>query len=101
MFSKPGRAKIRTNLSDIQNRAKIQHKAVMLSALQLIAFNVARNALLNTAETGVKIIRFNQRMNGSWDMYLASPADFAEVDDIIINLAKVREPGIKIIESTP
>ena len=28
-----------------------------------------------------------------WDAYLASPADFAGVDDIITNLAKEREPG--------
>ena len=38
-------------------------------------------------------------MNGSWDAYLASPADFAGADDIITNLAKEREPGD--IESTP
>ena len=37
-------------------------------------------------------------MNGSWDTYLASPADFAGEDDIITNLAKEREPGIEIIE---
>ena len=35
MFSKPGRAKIGTNASEIVNWAKIRHKAVMLSALQL------------------------------------------------------------------
>ena len=40
-------------------------------------------------------------MNGSWDAYLASPADFAEADDIITNLEKEREPGVKIIERTP
>ena len=39
------------------------------------------------------------RINGSWDAYLASPADFAGADDIITNLAKVREPGD--IECTP
>ena len=38
-------------------------------------------------------------MTGSWDAYLASPADFAGVDDIITNLAKEREPGD--IERTP
>ena len=42
-----------------------------------------------------------QRMNGSWDAYLASPADFAGADDIITNLAKEREPGIEIMECTP
>ena len=31
-------------------------------------------------------------MNGSWDAYLASPVDFAGMDDIISNLAKEREP---------
>ena len=36
MFSKPGRAKIGTNASEIVNWAKIRHKAVMLSALQLL-----------------------------------------------------------------
>ena len=39
--------------------------------------------------------------NGSWDAYLASPTDFAGVDDIITNLAKEGEPGFKIIECTP
>ena len=34
-------------------------------------------------------------------MYLASPLDFARVDDIITNLAKERAPGIKIIEALP
>ena len=38
-------------------------------------------------------------MNGSWDAYLASPADFAGADDTITNLAKEREPGD--IERTP
>ena len=38
-------------------------------------------------------------MNGSWDAYLSSPADFAGADDIIINLTKEREPGD--IERTP
>ena len=42
-----------------------------------------------------------QRMHGSWDAFLASPADFAGADNIIINLAKERGPGIKIIERTP
>ena len=32
-------------------------------------------------------------MNGSWDVYLAFPAEFAGADDIITNLAKEREPG--------
>ena len=37
-------------------------------------------------------------MNGSWNAYLASPADFfAGADDI----TKGREPGIEIIERTP
>ena len=40
-------------------------------------------------------------MDGSWDAYLASPADFAGADDIITNLAKEREPEIKIIKRTP
>ena len=35
----------------------------------------------------------DQRMNGSWDVYLASPVDFVGADDIITNLAKKREPG--------
>ena len=34
-------------------------------------------------------------MNGSWDVYVAPPTDFARMDDIIINLAKEREPGIE------
>lgn len=33
-----------------------------------------------------------QRMNETWDAYLVSPADFAGPDDIIINLAKEKEP---------
>ena len=43
----------------------------------------------------------NQRMNGSWDAYLASLTDSAGADDIITNLAKEEEPGIEIIEHTP
>ena len=35
MFSKPGRAKIRTNPRETESRAKIRHKSVMLSDLQL------------------------------------------------------------------
>ena len=46
---------------------------------------------------GVEIVWDNQRINGSWDAYLASPADFAGD----ANLAKEREPGIEIIERTP
>ena len=30
-------------------------------------------------------------MNGSWDAYLASPADFAGADNIVTNLAKEKE----------
>ena len=37
-------------------------------------------------------------MNGSWDAYLASHADFAGADDNITNLSKEREPEIKIIK---
>ena len=37
-------------------------------------------------------------MNGSWDVYLASSADFVEANDIT-NLAKEREPVD--IECTP
>ena len=40
-------------------------------------------------------------MNGSWDAFLASPADFAGADDIITNLTKEREPGIESIDRTP
>ena len=40
-------------------------------------------------------------MNGSWDVHLASPVDFAGADDIITNLAKEGEPGIEIIERAP
>ena len=45
----------------------------------------------------------NERMNESWDAYLASPADLAGADDIItkVNLAKERRPEIEIIERTP
>ena len=38
-------------------------------------------------------------MDGSWDAYLASLADFAGADDIITNLAEKREPGTEITES--
>ena len=43
-------------------------------------------------------------MSGSWDADAYPPADFAGADDIIINLAKQREPVIEIdggIERTP
>ena len=36
-----------------------------------------------------------------WDAYLAPPADFAGVDNIITNLVTEREPGFEIIEHTP
>ena len=39
-------------------------------------------------------------MDGSWDAYLASLADFAGADGIITNLAKEKEAGIEIIECT-
>ena len=39
-------------------------------------------------------------MNGTWDAYLASSADFAGADDIITNLENGREPGVEIIERT-
>ena len=43
---------------------------------------------------GVEIVWDNvDWMNGSWDAYLASSADFAGADDIITNLAKERESG--------
>ena len=62
-----------------------------------------KNALV--IQIGVKIVCMWQHwlpwMNGSWDAYLASPADFAGMDDIITNLEKEREPGIEIIECTP
>ena len=38
-------------------------------------------------------------MNGCWDVYLASLADFEGADNIITNLAKERKPGD--IERTP
>ena len=38
-------------------------------------------------------------MKGSFDAFLASPADFAGADDIITNLTKKREPWIKIIDT--
>ena len=57
-----------------------------------------KNALL--IQTGVEIV-WENKLNGSWDAYLTSPADFAGVDDIVTNLAKEREPGIEIIKRTP
>ena len=39
-------------------------------------------------------------MNGSWNAFLTTPADFAGADDIITNLAKDKETGIEIIEIT-
>ena len=43
-----------------------------------------------------------KRMNGSWDTYLASSADFAGADDIITNLTKESgEPLVCDIERTP
>ena len=53
-----------------------------------------KNALLT--QIGVEIVWDNvDSMDGSWDAYLASPADFAGADDI----TKEREPGG--IERTP
>ena len=58
-----------------------------------------KNALL--IQIVVEIVWDNQRMNGSWDAYLASSADLAGADDIITSLAKEREPGMEIIKRTP
>ena len=66
---------------------------------QLWPFSYDGNSL--SLAFGVEIVWDNQRMNGSWDAYLVSPADFAGADDIITNLANEKEPGIEIIESTP
>ena len=42
----------------------------------------------------------NERTDGSWDVYLESTIDyFAWVDDIITNLEKEKDPGIKILIS--
>ena len=60
----------------------------------------SNNALLLTA-FGVDIVWYNQQMNGAWDAYLASPADFAGADDIITNLEREKEPGIEISKRTP
>ena len=52
-----------------------------------------KDALLITF--GVEIVWDNKkikRMNGSWDAYIASPADFSGADDTITYLAKEREP---------
>ena len=45
MFLKPGRAKILTNPSEMENQAKIQHKLVMLSALHFIYYICINNQL--------------------------------------------------------
>ena len=50
-----------------------------------------KNALL--IQIGIEIVWDNERINGSCDVYLASPADFAGADDIITNLVTEREPG--------
>ena len=55
----------------------------------IVAFDVRKNVLL--IRLGVEIAWDNQRNNGSWDAYQASPADFAGANDIITNLAKERE----------
>ena len=54
-----------------------------------------KNAILIQIE--VEIVWGNvHSMNGSWDAYLASSANFVRrrADGIITNLAKEREPGI-------
>ena len=49
-----------------------------------------KNALL--IQIGVQIIWDTvDWMNGSWDAYLASPANFAGVDDVIATFTKERE----------
>ena len=45
MFSKAGRAKIRTNPCEIESCAKIRHKSVMLSDLQLDLFHFCSNGV--------------------------------------------------------
>ena len=56
MFSKPGRAKIGTNPSEIENWAKIRHKSVMLSALQFIASWKDKDVLMAATLKGVRLI---------------------------------------------
>ena len=53
---------------------------------------------LTTLFARVNMIGFNEWILG---LLFGIPADFAEADDIITNLAKEREPGIEIIERTP
>ena len=60
-------------------------------SLQIITFDVVRTHSkyrLESRSYGTTLIQW---MNGSWDVYLASPADFAGLDVIITNLAKERE----------
>ena len=69
------------------------------ASLEVYCVRRRKNAPL--IQNGDEIVWDNQRINDSWDAYLASPADFAGADDIMTNLAKEREPGIEIIERTP
>ena len=59
MFSKPGRAKNRTNPSKIEKRAKIQHRSVMLSALQLFQ-------LFELFKAGINTKKYNVISSGYW-----------------------------------
>ena len=79
----------------MQNRAVCEP----ITFEEILIVRRTKNAPL--IQIGVEIVWDNQRINESWDAYLVSPADFARADDIINNLEKEREPGIKIIERTP
>ena len=55
---------------------------------EYLTLNEARRANLNVNKGILKWKPFWNKVYGSWDAYLASPADFAGEDDIITNLAK-------------
>ena len=73
----------------------------VFSAMKTDAFENALVWIGPYIAFGVEFVWDNKRLNGSWNVYLASPEDFPGVYDIITNLAKEKEPGIEIIERTP
>ena len=76
----------------VERGSKTPKGQTQVSALTIL-IQVAVEIVFRTT-----LIAMNE--SGSWDAYLASPADFAGGDDIITNLAKERERRIEIIEHT-
>ena len=69
-------------------RLRWQKRSLVSITWNLISFDLQRTP--NVVRSQDNLYGTVDQLNGSWDVYLASPADFAGVVDIITNLAKER-----------